>query len=519
MFAAVRKHVWLFAFCCATSVGILVAEGGCSSSSTPGPLATATPASITIALPTAGAALVFPPHKGFSGQLIVPANNAPAGTMVTVQSFTKAPSNAPSAQIVVPDDHTGRPHPMALPSGSQTIFLLEISYTQAFQFSQYPSHTFTIPSQFPTTNATFELELFVTNNNPQYTWTDPTINGQTITFGPSSGQGQIVSQNVPYWEELVYIPNAGPSPSPSPSTSPSPSPSPTPTVSPSPTASPTTSPSPSPSPTGTPTPGACAYPASQLNNLYVAAQVSENIIEFPGASGSGQVIQSFPGAPLPFDVVFDHNQNMWVDESNQGNGPSTLKEFAPPYTGQAIASVTPGQFEIPRIAFDNDENLFVTAGGVGGVNVSEYAPPYTGSPILSLNVGNVSVNLDADCNLYVGDINSFDMLEYAPPYTGSPIRTITNALFGLFGGTATDSHGDLWVGSGGEVDEYGPTGTTKLVQILTSAIDVQVDPSDNVWTLDDNGAIREYKPPYTGGPAKTLTSGLWNQPVGMRFGP
>ena len=73
-------------------------------------------------------------------------------------------------------------------------------------------------------------------------------------------------------------------------------------------------------------------------------------------------------------------------------------------------------------------NLFVANNS--GNNITEYAPPYTGAPIATIS-NSVDAPFDlafnASSNLFVANFNN-TVTEYAPPYTGAPIATISNSV-------------------------------------------------------------------------------------------
>jgi len=246
MSALLRKHLTVLAFCCVALALVAVAVGGCSNSTTPGPTATSTPASVTEALPAVGQPLVFPNHAGFSGQLVVPPNDAPAATNVTVKVFTTPLPAGPGTS-----DLARRPLaiPAVLPSGTIGIWEGQLDFSQAVNLANAPQVTMTLPSTYPTANYFFTLELWVTTGNPVFTWSNPSVSGQTLTF--QQGTGPLAGDFDTYYFYLYASPlTASPSPSPSPSVQPSPSPSvhPSPSPSPSPSVSPSTSPSPASSP-------------------------------------------------------------------------------------------------------------------------------------------------------------------------------------------------------------------------------------------------------------------------------
>jgi hypothetical protein len=242
MVRSVRRTLPLVSFCLvALGVSWIAACGG-SSSTTPQPAPKPTPASVTTALPAAGQTLTFPNAGGFSGQMVVPPNDAPAGTTVTVTAYTTplpaGPGNADAKRH--PLTYL---HPMAAPSGSTAIYLATFDFSQALNYANEPQVTMVLPNSYPAANYSWTLELWITTGNPQFTWSTPSISGQTLTF--PQGTGTLGGDQSTYYLYLYATPiAASPSPSPSPSSSPSASPSPSP--------SPSMSPSPSPSPSSSP---------------------------------------------------------------------------------------------------------------------------------------------------------------------------------------------------------------------------------------------------------------------------
>lgn len=255
MFPLVRKHVLVLASCCIAAAIIVVAAGGCSSSSTPGPTATSTPASLTEALPAAGQPLQFPPHAGFSGSEVVPPNNAPAGTTVTLTSYTKLPASAPAPQGAA--RRGVQSISPALPAGSTVVFVEQEQFGNVLTFDDFPMTSITLASSVSTSSNTFLLEtidgtsgiLLVSQPQTQ-------VDGQTVTFGAVSADFDVNTSDT-YWLEVIAEPVTQPSPSPSPSVAPSPSPS----VKPSPSPSPSVKPSPSPSVAPSPSPSVAPSPS------------------------------------------------------------------------------------------------------------------------------------------------------------------------------------------------------------------------------------------------------------------
>jgi hypothetical protein len=98
------------------------------------------------------------------------------------------------------------------------------------------------------------------------------------------------------------------------------------------------------------------------------------------------------------------------------------------------------------LAFDSKGDMFVA--NQNGNSVTEYAPPYTGSPITTLSgtwMVPDSLALDSNNNLYVGAQQGIGpiVLEYAPPYTGTP--TSITGPFNNVSQLLVDSNNNLWV--------------------------------------------------------------------------
>jgi hypothetical protein len=306
MFGFVRKHLPLLAFCCVASALMALAACNGSSSTTPGPMATSTPASVTQALPAAGHPLAFPNHKGFSGQLIVPPNNAPAGTNVTVSVFTTPLPAGPGTSDVSHHPLSIFRQPMALPSGTTAIWEGTMGFDTAVALSASPTVTITVPSQYSTTTNFFTLELWITTGNPQFTWSNPSVSGQTLTFSGGTG---LVGVNGPMYYLYLYVsPNASPSPSPSPSIAPSPSPS------------PSIAPSPSPSPSSSAAPCNPANPTAHCAITFnTVAIIFPNVPPAQWGCGGNPYLQNFTAIEASyagnFTAVSNNTQLATVSQS------------------------------------------------------------------------------------------------------------------------------------------------------------------------------------------------------------
>jgi len=140
-----------------------------------------------------------------------------------------------------------------------------------------------------------------------------------------------------------------------------------------------------------------------------------------------------------------------------------VTEYASPYTGAPIATISNSVNHPQGLAFDASGDLFVA--NYTKANVTEYAPPYTGAPTATIS-NSVSfpqgLAFDASGDLFVANAvgqgpNGY-VTEYAPPYTGAPIATITNSVGVDVVGLAFDASGDLFVANSNNnnVTEYAP---------------------------------------------------------------
>ncbi len=269
----VREQLGRLAPCFVASA--LIALASCSSNSTP----TGQPASsVSRALPAAGSELIFPPFAGFSGNLIVPTNDAAASTNVKLASYNLQPSRAPFPQSATREIGAELHRAATTPGGGTVIFWESLSFTQAVNFDTYPMTSFTLPGSMSPSTTGFSLEMLDGNSGALLNeWTGPTIVGQTLTFAASSGPGLQAVTGDTYWLELISTPFVGPTATPS---GPTPTPS-GPTPTPSPSVAPTATPTPSPSPSG-PTPTPSPTPASPIVLSPTAGVVGNN----SGCSGA-----------------------------------------------------------------------------------------------------------------------------------------------------------------------------------------------------------------------------------------
>jgi len=141
------------------------------------------------------------------------------------------------------------------------------------------------------------------------------------------------------------------------------------------------------------------------------------------------VIAAIISIPEPQSIALDSNCDLWVT-----SGRTRVVEFKPPFT-LATSNTALTTIPIPgasALALDSHANLFVGTFMQPQDMVLEYAPPYTGAPIATVTsgIGHVSgVDLDVNGNLFVSNYDLNTITEYAAPYTGPPVLTLTDNVF------------------------------------------------------------------------------------------
>lgn len=153
-----------------TALSFLLLTAGCASASaTPAfEPATSTSVSSTATLQSTGATLVYPAGGGYTASMIYSANNAPAGTTVTVTTITNPPESLA---------------PMDPPPG-RALIAYEITATQNVTFSVWNGFitSISLPPSIDPNGHTFsdygyDLTLGIASGS------DPgTVSGSTISF-------------------------------------------------------------------------------------------------------------------------------------------------------------------------------------------------------------------------------------------------------------------------------------------------------------------------------------------------
>jgi hypothetical protein len=230
------------------------------------PLAPAS-AATTVPLPagsTAPQTVAIPPAAGLSGSLVLPAATLPAGTTLTVQTTTTAPSG------LAPLSAARR---TLAASGLQVLYYQGIAFTQSVTFSAFPAFSISLPAGYDPSKGVFELAFY-----DGHGWTYPlgapgTASGQQLSFAAAAGPVTYAANQIYYF--ALYYAATQPAPTPTPTATPAPTDSPVPTATP--TTSPTASPTATPVPTPTPTPGPVTAAPSVLSFVGTGPELAKTV--------------------------------------------------------------------------------------------------------------------------------------------------------------------------------------------------------------------------------------------------
>ena len=191
-------------------------------------------------------------------------------------------------------------------------------------------------------------------------------------------------------------------------------------------------------------------------------------------------------------------QTLFVS-NNTGN---SVTVYAGPY-GTPTTTITNGTNAPEGLATDSSGDLFVALNSIAYAGV--YAPPYTGNPIHAGPNGyysTQSVLVGPDNRLFI--VGGIYAVTVTPPYTQTA-STITGSGGGLRQ-PSLDANGNLFIPdqNHNNVQEYAPPYTSGPALTITNGVTAPqqtlIDPSGNLFVLNNNAQVTEYAPPYTGSP-------------------
>jgi hypothetical protein len=240
-------------------------------------------------------------------------------------------------------------------------------------------------------------------------------------------------------------------------------------------------------------------PSTYLTGTYpLGITINSNACDEPGANCGSIDATSFNLGYQSFAAVIEYGANAIAVTA-----------------GGTIATVTNGISGPTSIAFDQHANLFVANYDTNAI--TEYAPPYTGAPITTIttyvNVPGQMV-VDSAGNLYLmsNTGQSIDIYPASNYNTAKPADVST----GEFADTiAVDSNFNLWVGANGVAQRFPTpvtTGSTpdQTCTATSGATSIAFDAQNDVFYTDGSTALAECDRTAAGYGATKETTGLSN---------
>ena len=196
--------------------------------------------------------------------------------------------------------------------------------------------------------------------------------------------------------------------------------------------------------TGQPTNG-CALTGANCSATIMVDM--KEILAVADSSGSGSVVlyelpsttpfATITGANVPTNgLVFDANDNLFVANCQScppiaGSASSdAVYEYAPPYNGTPIATISHADGVSNPVALVIDSNDDVFVANQSANSITEYALPY-GNATATLNSGvsgPSALALDATNDLFAANNTGNNVTAWAPPYLNVVSLTISNGI-------------------------------------------------------------------------------------------
>ena len=172
--------------------------------------------------------------------------------------------------------------------------------------------------------------------------------------------------------------------------------------------------------------------AGDLFAATAAASVNMFTHPFSNASVPSATITA-PGFTSVTGTALDSAGNLYVSNASAG---STISVFAPPYTGAPVTTPLVAGEAYRKIALTSTQ-LFATAVSPGTGQVDVFTLPITAAstPAFSITNGtNVpeAIAVDANGNLYVGNLGNGSVTVYAPPFSAASAPAVTLTIGGTF---------------------------------------------------------------------------------------
>ena len=246
-------------------------------------------------------------------------------------------------------------------------------------------------------------------------------------------------------------------------------------------------------------------------DLFVANMYDDTVTEYAPPYIGAPIVTISSNNFVPLGVALSPRRRLFVTN----NSANTVMEYAPPYTGAPIATISNSVNRPNPLVFDKSGDLFVGNSTYANSYIAEYAPPYTGPPILMITLGldiATGLAIDPKGDLFVANLRT--LTEYAPPYTGAP-TTISNGIKSPVG-LGFDDRGHLFVtnfsGGNGNITEYAPPYTGSPIATITNGViypsAVVLNASRDLFVANyGSDTVTEYAPPYTGAPIDKIETG------------
>lgn len=223
---------------------------------------------------------------------------------------------------------------------------------------------------------------------------------------------------------------------------------------------------------------------------------------------TGSPVTNGNGVKAPYAFAFDASQHLFV-----ANAMGTVTEYAKPYTGMPLATVSNGSVDALDLALDSNANLYI--GWYSGA-LYVVGPPYTGSAT-SISLASVpNVLLVSGSTLYVGESSGLEIFSLPITASSTPVASFTS--FSGVTGLLLDKSGRLFVSTvyGGSQDSgqimifappfhSGDSPVTTISQTysgLYQAGAIAFDAAGNLYVTtlaggSGTGGLQMYAPPFT----------------------
>jgi hypothetical protein len=307
------------------------------------------------AIPTSGGSVVFPAAGGITATFVFAAG-VPAGTTITGNASTTAPSGAPAP--------SSERRSIKAIAGAVPIQYLSFTVSQGFSATLLTSILLSLASSDPA-GASYYIEFddLTAGTKLGTVGPDSDVSG-TVTFPTGGSDAPTLSTTDTYLAQFYYVPAGSASPSPVASSSPAASPSPSAAASVAPTSSPSTAASPSASPSSSPSSSPSASPSGssgdglgQFLTFDGGADVASCVATTAGAcsalsstDGAVTVSATFPSVPTsasstPLDLYIQVATSV-TQSSPAGvlpnfTGTGTVYAYLVVYTGTGSGVGTP----------------------------------------------------------------------------------------------------------------------------------------------------------------------------------